>query len=242
MKRISLYVFMLIVLSLALQGCKKDENGNENGNGNEKAPTTPFVVTISGTISHTDHTPGQSGTVTFSRFPFSVAEFKQAREQIGGEPHGAAALQIMASEMWRRNNQRGKECIDLNNTNTNVSSSVVNRLTDVYRASTQRPYQMAAYLKGASPENGYNPTKPYTVELRVAAGRPYNHSTDYQATVIPLEVISYGHDSGSVPVSVLKTNRPGEASEGKYFIVFECSSLYLQCKAVSFSAPFNGLD
>jgi len=239
MKRRNFYVITLIVSSLALAGCEKDEKSKENEN--EKAPTTPFVVTISGEISHTDHIPGQTGTVTFSRFPFSVAEFNQARVQIGGEPHGAAALQIMVSEMWRRNNQKGKECIDLNNTKTN-STSVVNRLTDLYRPSTQRPYQMAAYLKGASWENGYNPTKPYTVELRVAAGRPYNNSTDYQATVIYLEVISNGHDSGSVPVSVLKTERPGEASEGKYFIIFDCNSLYLQCKAISFTAPFNGLD
>ena len=239
MKRTSLYVFMLIVSSLALQGC--DEKVNGNGNEDEKAPTTPFVVNISGEISHTDHTPGQTGTVTFSRFPFSVAEFKQAREQIGDEPHGAAALQIMASEMWRRNNKRGKECIDLNNTKANVTSTV-SRLSDLYRSSAQRPYQMAAYLKGASSENGYNPTKPYTVDIRVAAGRPYNNSTDYQATVIYLDVISYGHDSGSVPVSVLKTHRQGEASEGKYFIIFDCNSLYLQCKAVSFTAPFNGLD
>jgi D-methionine transport system substrate-binding protein len=156
MKPRNSFVIMLIALSLALQGCGKDEKEKEKDD--DKPPTTAFVVTISGAISHTDHTVGQSGTVTFSRFPFSVAEFKQAREQIGGEPHGAAALQIMASEMWRRNNQRGRECVDLNNTNANVTSTV-NRLTDVYRPSTQRPYQMAAYLKGASWENGYNPDK-----------------------------------------------------------------------------------
>ena len=239
MKPRNSFVIMLIALSLALQGCGKDEKEKEKDD--DKPPTTAFVVTISGEISHTDHTVGQSGTVTFSRFPFSVAEFKQAREQIGGEPHGAAALQIMASEMWRRNNQRGRECVDLNNTNANVTSTV-NRLTDVYRPSTQRPYQMAAYLKGASWENGYNPTKPYTVEIKVAPARPYNYSNDYQTSVIYLDVVSNGHDSGSVPVSVLKTSRPGETSEGKYFIMFDCNSLYLQCRAVSFNATFNGLD
>ena len=29
------------------------------------------------------------------------------------------------------------------------------------------PYQVAAYLKGATPENGYNPARPHIVEVRV---------------------------------------------------------------------------
>jgi len=205
-------------------------------------PSTPFEVNITGTISHTTHTVGQSGTVSFSRFPATVDEWKQAREKIGGQPHGAVALQLMASEMWRRNNTTGRSCIDLNNVTSNITSCV-NRLNDVFSPSSARPYQMAAYLKGASWQNGYNPTKPYTIEMRVAAGRPYTNSSTHQATVIYIEVISHGHDSGSVPVAVLKTQRPGEPGEnGKFFIVFECSSLYNRCREISFTNPFNGLD
>jgi len=199
-------------------------------------------VTISGTISHTTHTPGQTGKVTFSRFPATVDEWKEVREKIGGEPHGALALQLMASEMWRRDRTIGRACIDLNNTTTNVSSCV-SRLTDVFTLSPTRPYQITAFLKGASWDNGYNPTKPYTVDVRVAAGRPYANSTDYQATVIYLEVISYGHDLGYQPASMLKTQKPGQPGEnGKFFIMFECSSIYNRCREISFSNPFNGLD
>jgi len=205
-------------------------------------PATPFEVSITGTISHTTHTVGQNGTVSFSRFPATVDEWKQAREKIGGEPHGAVALLIMASEMYRRDRAIGRPCIELHNTTANLTSCI-NRLNDVFSLTPPRPYQMAAYLKGASWQNGYNPTKPYTIEMRVAAGRPYSNSTTYQATVIYIEVISNGHDSGSVPVAVLKTNvanQPGD--NGKFFIVFECSSLYLRCREVSATNPFKGLD
>ena len=205
-------------------------------------PTTPFEVNITGTISHTTHTAGQNGTVTFNRFPATVDEWKQARDKIGGEPHGAVALLIMASEMYRRDRAIGRPCIELHNTTGNLTSCI-NRLNDIFSLTPPRPYQMAAYLKGASWDNGYNPTKPYTIEMRVAAGRPYANSTTYQATVIYIEVISHGHDSGSVPVAVLQTkvaNQPGD--NGKFYIINECSSLYLRCRDVSATNPFKGLD
>ena len=239
MKRVFFYIVtVLMVLTLGIQGCK-DENGDENGNGDNNRPTTPLEVSISGEIDHETHTPGQSGTITFNRFPATVAEWKQVREQIGEEPHGAVALQIMASEMYRRNNDIGKECLLLNNTVSNGNKSV-NLAKGVFAA---RPYQMAAFLRGATWDNGYNPSKPYTMDVVVMNAKPYEDIDYYQAKLLYLAVVSSGHDSSPLPVSVLKTKKPGEAGEnGKFYIVQESSSIYLQCKAISFEHPFNGLD
>ena len=41
---------------------------------------------------------------------------------------------------------------------------------DAYYA---RPYQIAEFLKGATPENRYNPSKSYTVEIEVSASIAY---------------------------------------------------------------------
>ena len=206
-------------------------------------PSTPLEVSITGTINHTTFTSGQKGTVTLNRFPATVDEWKKVQEKIGGEPHGAVALQIMASEMYRRNNDVGLSCVELNSTKS-CNTSTISRLKTVFAASNNRPYQMASFLKGATPDNGYNPTKPYTIEIRVAEGRKYTESTDFQATVINLEVLTSGSDSGSVPVAVLKTLKPDEPAgeKGKYFIVWECSTLFVSCKTASFANPFKGLD
>ena len=231
-------VAAMICIAAVCMSCSKD-------NDPEKAPppATALEVAVTGTISHTTYTAGQSGTVTFNRFPASVEEFKKVCEKIGGEPHGAAALQLMAYEMYRRNRVTGEECIRLNNVTYNVMSAT-SRLTELFGndAYYARPYQIAAFLKGATPENGYSPVKPYTVEVRVSAGVAYQYSNDFQNTVLYLEVLTQGKDKGSEQVAVLKTSKPGEPGEGKYFIVFNSPGLYSQVKEVSFTNPFKGLD
>ena len=210
---------------------------------NTSESTVPINVKISGTISHTKHTAGQKGTVTFDRFPATVQEFQEVREKIGGEPHGAVALQVMAYEMFRRDRTIGEECIRLNSVNNIVTSST-GRLKELFGndAYYARPYQMAALLKGATPENGYNPTKPYTIEVQVHKVNKYQKSSIFQTDVLYLQVITHGKDRGVDGISVLKTHKADEPSEGKYFIVFGCSDVYSQVKEKSFTATFNGLD
>ena len=208
-----------------------------------EAAAAPINVKISGTISHTEYTPGQKGKITFNRFPTTVKEFEQVREQIGGEPHGAIALQLMAFEMYRHNRKSGETCIRMNTVKNNADSPI-RRLNELFGkdANYARPYQVAAYLKDATPENGYAPSKPYTIEIEVGKTPSYDKSSIFQTDVISLRVLTNGKDSGGVSVSVLKTLKPDEPSKGKYFIIFECSNIYTQVKAVSFSAPFKGLD
>jgi hypothetical protein len=183
--------------------------------------------------------------VEFNRFPVSVAEFKQVRDQIGGEPHGAVALELMAFEMYRRKASVGTECIKLVNVTTNVNTPI-SRLNELFdkkdNTNYARPYQVAAFLKGATPANGYNPTRPYTVEVRVNDVRPYDETSIFQSTVLYLDVQTTGTDTGSRTVEVLTTAKPGEPGEGRYFIVMNCPGLYSQVKEISFTNPWNGLD
>lgn len=210
----------------------------------EEKPLAALEVKITGTISHTTYTKGQSGTVEFNRFPASVDEFKAVREKIGGEPHGAVALELMAMEMYRRDRNIGLECIKLTNTSTNANV-VVDRLKELFGGDVNynRPYQTAAYLKGAEPGNGYNPTKPYTVEVFVDPAKPYQKFDHYQSTVLSLRIKSKGRSHGSDGVSVLKTKRPGEPGEkGKFFIISSNTGMISQVAPISFEHEFNGLD
>jgi len=201
-------------------------------------------ATINGKIDHAVWTAGQTATVSFNHFPVSVAEFMQVREQIGNEPHGCIALQVMAYEMYRRDKTTGKECIALNNLKVNINQTI-NRLTELNRPndSYARPYQMAAYLKGATWQNGYKPDKPYTVTVRTRPGVKHENSNTFQALILYLDInVEGGKDKGWSPVSVVKTLKPGEASEGKFFIINDSCDMYSQVREVSFAKPFEGLD
>ena len=105
-----------------------------------------------------------------------------------------------------------------------------------------RPYQMADFLKGTTPQNGYKPVKSYTIEVKVSDGRTYQNSNDYQTQAHSLTVLTKGKSNGSEIADVLNTLKPDEPSEGKYFIVFNSPGLYSQVQAVSFANPFQGLE
>ena len=229
-----------IAIVILIAGCLAFSSYNTG----TSVASEPLEVALSGTINHTDYTKGQSGTITFNRFPATVEEFKQVREQIGGEPHGAIALQLMAYEMYRRDRKMGEECIRLNSTTSNIQQPLrrLNELFSDKYSDYARPYQIAAFLKGASPKNGYNPPKPYTIEVRVNPAIRYQESSIFQTEVLYLQVLTQGRKNGLVGASVLKTHKPGEPSEGTYFIVLSCGDFYFQAEPVSFTAPFNGLD
>jgi len=209
-------------------------------------PATALQVSISGDIDHEVYEAGKTCSATFNRFPVSVDEWKQVREQIGEEPHGAVVLQVMATELYRRDRTAGADCMKETVTVSQYSARI-RRLDEIYNTagSNARPYQMAAFLTGASWDNGYNPTKPYTIEMRVATAKSYGYSNDFQATVIYLEIKSNGHtvNDGWQPFAVLKTHKSGEPGEnGTFYIVSEGSSIYDNCREKSFTVPFNGLD
>ena len=209
----------------------------------EQQALAPIKVQMTGAINHTTYTKGQSGTVTFNRIPATVEEFKMVRDQIGKEPHGTIALQVMAFEMFRRDRTIGEECIRLNNVISNAGDCI-RRLKELFGGDGgyNRPYQAAAYLKGASPANGYNPTKPYTVEVSVDLGLPYEKSTFYQATIVRLRIKCQGRSQGYDQVAVVKTKKPDETSKGTYFIVQSGTGMISQVTPISFDHEFKGLD
>ena len=203
----------------------------------------PLEVTMTGKIDHEKHTPGQSGSVSFNRFPASVAEFMQVREKIGKEPQGAVALEIMAMEMYRRNRSVGTECLKWCNTFTNTGACL-DRLKEIFGTDINyaRPYQMAAFLEGATPQNGYKPNEPYTVTIDVRENRPYQDSGIFQTKVLAFWIHCGGGKPGSKKgIEVLKTLKKDEVSKDPYFIVFTCPDLYFQVEPISFSATFEGL-
>jgi hypothetical protein len=201
-----------------------------------------ITATIRGNISPTKYKAGQTSTITFNRFPTTVEEFKQVRDMIGTEPQGAIALQLMAFEMYRNDRAVGTECIKLNNSTINVGD-VTRRLHELFGSDNNyaRPYQVAAFLQGATPANGYNPTEPYTIKVSVSPNKPYQETSYYQSKILFIDIIM-GNGTKRGSLYVVKTSRPGEPSENsKYFIIDNSSALHAQVAEKSFTEEFKGL-
>ena len=227
---------LIVVISLSgFIACIEDDQISDSAKTKPNAPDTDLEVRITGTISHTTHTPGQTGSVTFNRFPYSVNEFKSIQEQIGGEPHGAVALELMAAEMYRWNAAIGTKCMKLCNTPLNVNIQTT-RWKELFGKDVNynRPYQIGAFLKGATHENKYTPNEPYIIEVKVNNGRTYNNTLDYQSTMLYLDVLTNGKETnGSETVSVVKPNPCRSYPNGSvYFLVDNCPGLYSQVKEI----------
>lgn len=207
-----------------------------------EAAESPIEVSMTGGIDPSNWTPGEEATVTFSHFPKTIEGFKQIQQQIGGTPQGAVALQLIAFELYNQNTEAGTAAIALNNTDINVPS-VMRRLPDIFGKNSldesyPRKHIVATFLEGATPENGFNPTQPYTVTVRSHRINKYERSEILQGYVLYLEARSSGYSSEWRGCEVVRQ----KGSE--YFKVSNSPSMYVQCMPVPFDAEqdYQGLN
>jgi hypothetical protein len=239
-------LFLIASSELLLEACGGNSQKTTGGNNGEKSggKTTEATAggsvsdTNVGTINHDEYVAGTEASVTITGIPQSVDDFKALQQQIDGEPQGAVALEIIACEVYHQQcKSDGQDCLTLCNVKNNVNCQL-QRLKDLFNEKDEyyaRPYQMAAFMKGASADNGYNPSKPYTIEVNVDKNAPYEMSDEYGAKLINLQVVSHGHDAGSQRVTVVKPNG------SDYFMVCNCPGIYSQVKKIAPGQTFNGL-
>lgn len=178
-------------------------------------------------------------TVKIDAIPQSVEEFEQLQQQVAQEPEGAVMMVIVAMEMYHKDHAMGEECIRLANVDINFGS-MFRRVKELYNSEDQyygRPYQAAAFFKGAKPSNGYNPTKPYTIRVRPNPTRKDERSSSLRGYVKHIEVYSDGFDTHWRNVEVVKQKGC------PVYKVSNCPSLYTQCKEIDFESDdeFQGL-
>lgn len=196
------------------------------------------VVTANGSIHPTKYTAGEEATLSIDRIPASLDEFKALQQEVSQTPEGAVLMEILAMEMYNRDRELGKECVELANTDINVNF-MTRRLMDLCMPEEQsgRPYQPAAFFLGAKPENGYNPTTPYTIQVRTSKVHPYEKVQLIKGYLLYLEVFSEGFDTQWRGVEVVKQ----KGSE--VFKVHNCPAMVTRCKELDFESPrdYEGL-
>lgn len=172
-----------------------------------------------------------SEKVSIEKIPATFEEFQALQTKLGTTPEGCVMLQLVAMEMYRRDKAVGLECLRLNNTDVNLSS-VTRRLNELYRENDPyaRPYLVSSCFKGAKPSNGYNPEKPYTIQLRKDPTKQDERSQMLKGYVKHLQVYSDGYDTPWRSVDVVQ--QKGD----DYYRVSNCPAILTQCKEVDFDA------
>lgn len=188
------------------------------------------TYTQKGTLTADRYDRQATGTVTFTNVPSDYKEFEALyKEFLGKTPHGTAALMVMAMEMYGRNPQEGERCLRLINYPTNVGS-VLPRLKDKLQAKAGDTYGQrylpAAVLKGATPQNGYAPTLPYTVEMKASANKHQELQISGDGTVVYLYVMGKGWDTEQRSVELIRE------PDSPLYKVFNCPALYTGCKRI----------
>ena len=230
MRRIT---FALAVACVCLASCDKGQNSqlasasdSQMSSEEVQATTAGITCEMTGKVNHDQWEPDQLTSVSFSAIPTTIDQFKALQQQVGIEPQGALALQVLAFEMYRRDAKLGEEALRLNNTQVNVQATQLQlkEMMNVKDAFYSRPYIAAALMKGASSANGYQPDKPYTIEMRVDPAKKYQESQLLGGTVIYLQINSKGWDTNWRGAEVVKPNG------SDYYVVSNCPALYSQCK------------
>lgn len=225
----------------ASQATSEATAGSENMPQEQVQEVRSQNITIEGNINHTEYKGGVESKITFDHFPKNKAEFNDALTQLGQEPQGAVVLMLMAMELYRNDSIAGIECLKIINTDTNLPD-VMRQLNDKLRPSNPqdsyaRPYLVATYMQGATPENGYNAPTPYTVKVRTNPVNKYQESNMLKGYVLYLQVESQGYDTPWRGVEVCKSK--GDT----HYRIVNCPAMYTQCKEISWKtdAEFQGL-
>lgn len=171
------------------------------------------------------------------KVPASAEEFLALRSQLASTPEGGATCFIAAMLAYGNNPQLGRQCLVLILDPSNVGPG------DVYQGHAPSasiryhldrldgykvwPYLGYAYLKGASPQNDYRVSAPFTVVTR----RQRNSGEDSSGKVkIFLDVAGFRPR----PIT-LQRNDKG------IWKALECSSMFLNVSPPASSAPKDDL-
>lgn len=142
-------------------------------------------------------------------------------------------MMVMAMEIYGRDRAMGKECIKLINYPSNVNS-VIPRLNDKYGTSAYAPendsynqrYLPAAVLKGATPENGYRPQEPYTIEMKASVNQHQELQITGPGRVMYIYMMGKGWDTEQRSVEIIRQPKQ------PLYKIFNCPALYTQCKTI----------
>ena len=105
----------------------------------------------------------KKSTFTFEKLPMSLEEMKSLPEIAMDDAFKTAALSLLALCAYSVDREAGREMLDFLRGPRPMSPAELQFLND--RLMDGKDYVARSYFEGATPENDYSPTAPYTVKV-----------------------------------------------------------------------------
>ncbi|MBP3633310.1 MAG: hypothetical protein J6J43_01915 [Oscillospiraceae bacterium] len=147
----------------------------------------------------------QTYTVTLTRLPTDLTQLQQMPEGALRKPEHTAALTVAALCLYPANKEAALEILEYLHGPRGLSAYDKQFLADRFR---DKDYVPRSYLSGATPQNDYEPTEPYTVTV---FENPYSRDQLAEG-YLTLHIRSGGADS---PRQIKLRNKP---STGQWFL------------------------
>ena len=158
---------------------------------------------VNNAVSNIGKGKNHTESITFDALPTNLAELKALPESSLDSAFKTVALTIAALSNYEKDADATFEMLDFLKGPENVSTYEKQFIRErLY----EKQYKIPAFFKGATPENNYTPTTPYTIEVME---NPYSFDNDNWAT---LWVKSGGADN---PSSIKLRKKP---STGQWFL------------------------
>lgn len=125
--------------------------------------------------------------VTFTTIPETFEQFSALAQGKLSQPENTCALFLLSLNLYTRDKDAGTQAINLLRGPRPMNGFDAQFIRDRLREKTYLPL---AYFDGATPNNGYMPTKPYTLQC-IADARPQ----DIEAGYVRLFLKTAGADS-----------------------------------------------
>ena len=158
---------------------------------------------VNNAVSNIGKGKNHTESITFEALPTNLAELKALPESSLDSAFKTVALTIAALSNYEKDADATFEMLDFLKGPENVSTYEKQFIRErLY----EKQYKIPAFFKGATPENNYTPTVPYTIDVME---NPYSFDNDNWAT---LWVKSGGADN---PSSIKLRKKP---STGQWFL------------------------
>ncbi len=136
--------------------------------------------------------------IVLDRRPQTVLEFRGLQERFARKPEGGAAAFVTALWMFCLDRSLGEECLLLTVDADRIEQVIGThgkQLQQMFRLRIEeqlatQPYLIRSYFVGATPQNGYQPSDPYTI---TCLDNPF--SIDSTGLRIKLFLVCGGADS-----------------------------------------------